>query len=193
MSDETLPVNESDEKLNEILQDKTQTTKELDPVSEPAKKTPKPKATKVKTATPKPAKPAKPAKTAKKAPKASANGHSPRKDGKHPKGKTKAAPKAKAKGKAPKSGKARKVTASPRNVGKDGMSCLDAAYKVLKGRSKPMNTKELIEAMAEKKYWTSPGGLTPAATLYTRLIKEIANKGKESRFKKVDKGQFAAK
>lgn len=186
MSDETLPMSE------------TETVETIDAgggimvdvVESKPKKTPKPKATKVKTATPKTNKPAG---TAKKAPKASTNGHSPRKDGKHPKGKTKTAPKAKAKGKSPKSGKARKVTVSPRNVGKDGMSCLDAAYKVLKGRSKPMNTKELIEAMAEKKYWTSPGGLTPAATLYTRLIKEIANKGKESRFKKVDKGQFAAK
>ena len=32
----------------------------------------------------------------------------------------------------------------------------------------PMNAKEMIEAMAAKGYWTSPGGKTPHATLYSR-------------------------
>jgi hypothetical protein len=27
----------------------------------------------------------------------------------------------------------------------------------------------MIEAMAAKRYWTSPGGKTPAATLYTAV------------------------
>ena len=55
----------------------------------------------------------------------------------------------------------------------------------------PMTTKSMIEAMAAQGYWTSPGGATPWATLYSALIREIANKGDESRFTKVDRGQFA--
>ncbi len=50
----------------------------------------------------------------------------------------------------------------------------------------------MIETMATKKLWTSPGGKTPHATLYSALLREINTKGKESRFKKVDRGQFAA-
>jgi hypothetical protein len=47
--------------------------------------------------------------------------------------------------------------------------------------------------MAAKSLWTTPGGKTPHATLYSAIIREIAVKGKESRFVKKDRGQFAAK
>ncbi len=55
---------------------------------------------------------------------------------------------------------------------------------------KPMSAKELIEAMSAKGYWKSPGGKTPHATLYSAMLREINTKGKDSRFKKVDRGQF---
>ena len=55
-----------------------------------------------------------------------------------------------------------------------------------------MNCGELIEAMAAKSLWTSPGGKTPAATLYSAILREINVKGKESRFKKTERGRFAA-
>lgn len=71
------------------------------------------------------------------------------------------------------------------------MSALDAAVKVLTEAGEPMTTKGMIEAMAAQGYWTSPGGATPWATLYSALIREIAHKGAESRFTKVDRGQFA--
>ena len=71
------------------------------------------------------------------------------------------------------------------------LSALAAAAKVLAEVDKPMSCKEMIEAMAQKGYWSSPGGKTPSATLYSGLIKEIATKGKESRFKKTDRGRFA--
>jgi HB1, ASXL, restriction endonuclease HTH domain len=71
------------------------------------------------------------------------------------------------------------------------LSALDAAAKVLAESSQPMSCKEMIEAMAQKGYWSSPGGKTPASTLYSGMIKEIATKGKESRFKKTDRGRFA--
>ena len=52
--------------------------------------------------------------------------------------------------------------------------------------------KEIVEAMAKKKLWTSPGGKTPEATLYASIIREIAKRGKESRFKKTGPGKFTA-
>ncbi len=70
------------------------------------------------------------------------------------------------------------------------LSALDAAAKVLGQKKKPMSTKELIEAMSAKGYWQSPGGKTPSATLYSAMLREINTKGKESRFKKVERGQF---
>ena len=87
--------------------------------------------------------------------------------------------------------------AKPRNAKASGkpsdgkLSQLDAAVKVLTESVGPMTTKAMIEAMAAQGYWTSPGGATPWATLYSALIREIANKGGESRFTKVDRGQFA--
>jgi hypothetical protein len=73
------------------------------------------------------------------------------------------------------------------------MSALDAASKVLVNVGEAMTCGELIEQMAKKGLWESPGGKTPAATLYAGIIKEIQTKGKESRFKKTEPGKFAAK
>ena len=78
-------------------------------------------------------------------------------------------------------------------AGKDRMSALDAAAKVLAEAGEPMKCKELIERMAERGYWKSPAGKTPAATLYSALLKELQTKGKDARFKKVDRGRFALK
>ena len=98
----------------------------------------------------------------------------------------KAAPKKKATPKA--------KTASSNGEAKDKkLSAIDAAAKVLTDTKQAMNAKELVEAMAAKKLWTSPGGKTPHATLYSSIIREIATKGNEARFKKTERGQFAAK
>ena len=72
------------------------------------------------------------------------------------------------------------------------LSALDAAAQVLAEGGGSMTTKELIEAMAAKKLWESPNGKTPAATLYAAILREIATKGKEARFKKTEPGKFAA-
>ena len=93
--------------------------------------------------------------------------------------KAKAAPKSAAKSKPATDAKPKKLSA------------LNAAAKVLADAKEPMACKELIEAMEKKGLWTSPGGKTPAATLYSAIIREIAVKGKEARFKKTDRGQFA--
>ena len=73
------------------------------------------------------------------------------------------------------------------------LSAIDAAAQVLASSKAPMNAKEMIEAMASKALWTSPGGQTPWATLYSAIIREIALKGKEARFVKTERGKFAAK
>jgi hypothetical protein len=69
-------------------------------------------------------------------------------------------------------------------------SALDAAARVLEEAGKPMTCAEMIEAMAAKAYWTSPGGATPAATLYSAVLREIAAKGKDARFVKTERGKF---
>jgi hypothetical protein len=71
------------------------------------------------------------------------------------------------------------------------VGALDAAAQVLATSKEPLNCKAMIEAMAKKGLWTSPGGKTPHATLYSAIIREIALKGKESRFVKKDRGLFA--
>ena len=53
-----------------------------------------------------------------------------------------------------------------------------------------MKSKEITEVMLKKGYWTTKGQ-TPWATLYSAMLREIQNKGKEARFKKVSRGMFA--
>jgi HB1/ASXL restriction endonuclease-like protein with HTH domain len=89
--------------------------------------------------------------------------------------------------------KAKRKGKQPGAKGQDGqLSCLNAAAKVLAEKGKPMTCKEMIEAMATKGYWATPGGKTPHATLYSSIAREIRDKGKESRFKKSDRGKFAS-
>ena len=73
------------------------------------------------------------------------------------------------------------------------MSCLDAAAKVLADAGTAMTTGEMIEAMGKANLWSSPNGRTPAATLYSAVLREINTKGTESRFTKTERGKFAAK
>ena len=83
--------------------------------------------------------------------------------------------------------------ASGKDEAKDKkLSAIDAAAKVLTDSKQAMNAKELVEAMAAKKLWTSPGGKTPHATLYSAILREINTKGNDARFKKTERGKFAA-
>jgi len=72
------------------------------------------------------------------------------------------------------------------------LSALDAAAQVLAKASAPMTSQALIDEMAAKGLWKSPGGKTPSATLYAAMLREVAAKGKDARFKKVDRGLFTA-
>ncbi len=68
---------------------------------------------------------------------------------------------------------------------------LEAAAKVLAEAGEPLSTKKMIEAMAAKKYWSSPAGKTPDRTLYSAILREITAKGRDGRFKKTERGKFA--
>ena len=70
-------------------------------------------------------------------------------------------------------------------------SGLDAAARVLAESQEPMTCRQIVEVAAEKGYWKSPGGKTPHATLYSAMIREIAAKGSEARFRKTERGKFA--
>jgi hypothetical protein len=86
-------------------------------------------------------------------------------------------------------GRQSKATASTN--GSKKLSAIDAAAKVLTDSKEPLNCKELVEAMAARKLWTSPGGKTPHATVYSAILREINTKGKDARFNKTERGKFA--
>src|SRR5438552_11766168 len=90
---------------------------------------------------------------------------------------------AKASAKPPKAKKP-KAEAKPKKL-----SAIDAAAKVLAEVGEPMNCQDMIKAMAEKGYWTSPGGKTPAATLYSAILRELQTKGNDPRFKQTERGK----
>jgi hypothetical protein len=99
---------------------------------------------------------------------------------------------------APATGKAKAKVTTPKKAKGDAspkekkLSAIDAASRVLADSKEPLNCKQLVEAMAEKKLWTSPGGKTPHATLYSAILREIGAKGKDAQFKKAERGKFVA-
>jgi len=84
----------------------------------------------------------------------------------------------------------KKATKTPAKKREGKLSALDAAAQVLAGSKEPLNTKAMIEQMAAQGLWTSPGGKTPHATLYSAILREINEKGADARFVKTDRGQF---
>jgi len=52
---------------------------------------------------------------------------------------------------------------------------------------------KLIDVLATEDLWTSPGGKTPAATLYAAISRSIKDLGRSSPFKKTERGKFEAK
>jgi len=103
------------------------------------------------------------------------------------KAETTAARNAAAQGKTP-GGKAKRAKGEkkPKRV-----SGLDAAARVLEESGQPMTAKEMVEVAEAKGYWKSPGGKTPHATVYSAIIREIAVKGNDARFRKTERGKFA--
>ena len=85
----------------------------------------------------------------------------------------------------PKAGKKPAADVKPKRV-----SALDAAATILKAKGEAMRSGELIAAMSEQGLWSSPNGKTPHATLYAAMLREVNAKGKDARFRKIERGKF---
>jgi len=70
---------------------------------------------------------------------------------------------------------------------------IKAALQMLQDRKVAMTCPELIDVMATKDLWTSPGGKTPANTLFAAISRIIKEQGKASAFRKSVRGKFVAK
>jgi len=73
------------------------------------------------------------------------------------------------------------------------VSLLDAAATVLASAKEPMQAKAIVDAVVEQGLWKPGAGRTPHATLYAAIIREITKKGDAAHFRKVERGQFAAR
>lgn len=69
-------------------------------------------------------------------------------------------------------------------------SGLDLAAKVVAAATEPLNAKAITERVLAAGWTTS--GKTPEATLYAAIVREIQKKGDAARFRKTDRGLFAA-
>jgi len=88
-------------------------------------------------------------------------------------------------------GLARKAEAAAEKAAKP-LSGLDAAAKVLANATEPMTVKAIVEQAEAQGLWKGRTGKTPAATISAAIGREIKDKGKDSRFKKVERGLFVA-
>ncbi len=90
----------------------------------------------------------------------------------------------------PAAAKATKPAKAPKEPKPKRVSGLDLAAKVLAEAGEPLNAKTIAERAIAAGWKTS--GKTPEATLYAAIIREIAKKGADARFRKTDRGLFAA-
>ena len=94
-------------------------------------------------------------------------------------------------GNAEKPPKAKGAKATPKREAKAKRpSGIDLAAKVLASAKEPLNAKTIAERVLAAGWSTS--GKTPHATLYAAMIREIAAKGKDARFRKTERGLFTA-
>jgi hypothetical protein len=91
--------------------------------------------------------------------------------------------------KAAEEGRAAKKAKAAKPKGERKPGILTLAADALKDAKAPMDCKAIVEKVLAKGLWQTKGK-TPAATLYAAIIREIATKGKEARFRKTDRGLF---
>jgi len=90
----------------------------------------------------------------------------------------------------PHKGKDKPAKSKPKATKSDRKpSGLDAAAQVLAEAGEPLDTKTMVERMLAEGLWKT-GGKTPAATIYAAIIREIAVKGANARFRKTERGKF---
>ena len=73
---------------------------------------------------------------------------------------------------------------------KERPSLINLAAKVLAAAKEPMTCKDIVDAVQAKYGWKTKGA-TPAATLYSAFLREMANEKKPSRFTRPEPGKFA--
>ncbi len=101
----------------------------------------------------------------------------------------------------PESGRATKAVRTSRKRGSGvvgerggaggGGGGLNAAQRVLAEAQEPMRVRDITKVAMDNGWW-KPAGKTPWATLAAAIGREIKDKGKQSRFKKTDRGLFIA-
>jgi hypothetical protein len=69
------------------------------------------------------------------------------------------------------------------------MTLMDAAVQVCREAGEPLRVKQMMRGIWDQKLW-SGDGMTPSATLSAAILRDL-RKGKDARFKKVDRGLFA--
>ena len=86
--------------------------------------------------------------------------------------------------------KAKKATrAKPGGETPKRTSGLDAAATILAEAGEPLGCKEIVERMLAKGLWATKGK-TPAATIYSAILREVQKKGADARFRKAERGKF---
>lgn len=86
--------------------------------------------------------------------------------------------------------KPEKIAKSAKDATPKKLSALDGAAKILADKREPMSCGDIVTTLIDSGMWKT-SGKTPAATLYSAILREINVKGSESRFKKTDRGRFA--
>ena len=72
------------------------------------------------------------------------------------------------------------------------VSLLQVAVEILRARGEPLGTAEIGREAVSRHGWAPrQGGKTPDRTLYSAMLREIARKGNEARFRKTARGKFA--
>ena len=74
---------------------------------------------------------------------------------------------------------------------KERNSLLNLAAKVLAEAGQPLNCKEMVDKVLATGLWQTKGK-TPAATLYSAVLREVQTKGEQARFRKTERGKFVA-
>ena len=70
------------------------------------------------------------------------------------------------------------------------LSMMAAALQILQERKIAMTCSEIIELLATEGLWVSPGGKTPASTLYAAISRSVKDLGIRSPFRKSERGKF---
>lgn len=102
-----------------------------------------------------------------------------------------AASAAKAKAAAPAAAKKAAAKAAPAKA--KGLSLVAAAARVLAESGEALNCRRMVALAKERGLWEQGKGKTPEQTLYSAVVREIADRGESSRFRKSEvRGLFLA-